>query len=628
MSQIDYNKIFNEEFLKTVEIPLDAPKWNIRLIIEKEDHKIINNIFNKKTYNNLNEKEIDILKKFIESIDLHELNSKNNINDKSDNTIKEIINDILHLSIDKLLVLLNEIQINGFFNISTGFFNDEIYLGLGQSKNNISNNKCYSSEKFMNIYKNTIKKCFELYFSNEISEKLIDKILKYEMEIITNKLSSVKRREVNETINIYDIDEIKFKNFDLKNIVNLILNKANVKYPKNKIIIDVKAPFTFYNILDNFLIEPEFRYYLVWCFLYQIASYTSNKLNNYKFEIIKIIKGIVKQTDFRKKKVQICNELIGHLVSKEYLSLVDPKIKTNIEILIEYIKKSFRNRLLNNTWMDSETKKKAIEKLDNMKFIIGTGILIDYSKIQVLVEDNYILNVKTLINYIYYYRIKLIEKYEKLFYGNVYDVNAYYDPTLNLMIFPYGILRPPYFYSVDMKNLKNIENIAYNFGAIGSVIGHEMIHGFDDQGRKFDKNGILNKNSSWWNKESEDKYKILSEKIIEKYKKYNINGNLTLGENIADIGGLHITYNALINLIREGKNNNVDKLIETANYNFIKAWTMIWRSKIKPQEYENQLLNDVHSPAHVRVNIPLNNIFEKVNDKIFIEKKNKEEQIW
>ena len=278
--------------------------------------------------------------------------------------------------------------------------------------------------------------------------------------------------------------------------------------------------------------------------------------------------------------------------------------------------------------MDKMTKNKAIEKLDNMKFIIGSDILIDYSKIEPLVNNNYVKNIKTIINYIYYYKIKLIEKYEKLFYGNIYDINAYYDPTLNLMIFPYGILRPPYFYSVDMKNLENIENIAYNFGAIGSVIGHEMIHGFDDQGRKFDKYGNLNKNSSWWDKESEDKYKILSQKIIEKYKKYNINGNLTLGENIADIGGLHITYNALINLIKDGKYNNVDKLIETANYNFIRAWTMIWRSKIKPQEYENQLLNDVHSPAHVRVNIPLNNIFEKINDKTFIEKKNKEEQIW
>jgi predicted metalloendopeptidase len=627
MSQIDFNKLFNEEFLKTIEIPSDVPKWNIRLIMEKEDHKNINNILNKRIYNNLNEKEIDILKKFIESIDLHELNSRNNIKDKSDNTIKEIINNILHLSIDNLLVFLNEIQLNGFFNISTGFFNGEIYLGVAQGKNNISNNLYYSNEKFIKTYKNIIKKCFELYFSEEISDKIIDTIFKYEIEIIKNKTPSVKKREVIESINIYDINEIKFKNFDLKNIINLILKKANVKYPKNKIIFDEKNPFTFYNLLDNFLIEPEFRYYLVWCFLHQIGSYTTNKLNNYKFEILKIIKGIVKQTDFGKKKIQVCNELIGHIISKEYLSLIDPKIKLNIEIIIVYIKKSFRNRLLNNTWMDSETKKKAVEKLDNMKFIIGTGILMDYSKIQPLVEDNYIFNVKTLINYIYYYRIKLIDKFEKLFYGNIYDINAYYDPTLNLMIFPYGILRKPYFYSVDMKNLENIENIAYNFGAIGSVIGHEMIHGFDDQGRKFDKNGILNKNSNWWDKESEDKYKILSDKIVEEYKKYKINGNLTLGENIADIGGLQITYNALINLIHDGK-NNTDELIIKANYNFIKAWTMIWRSKIKPQEYENLLLNDVHSPANFRVNIPLNNLFEKVNDKTFIEKKNKDKQIW
>jgi putative endopeptidase len=273
-----------------------------------------------------------------------------------------------------------------------------------------------------------------------------------------------------------------------------------------------------------------------------------------------------------------------------------------------------------------------------MTFIIGTDKLIDFSDMNPLDNDNYVKNLKTIINYNYYYRIKFLKKYEEVFFGNIYDVNAYYNPTMNFMIFPYGILRPPYFYNTDMKNLDNINIIAYNFGALGSVIGHEMIHGFDDQGRKFDKNGVLDLKSTWWEKESEERYNKLTDIIIEKYKRYRVNPKLTLGENIADIGGLYITYNALINLINENYDNykkpkkeNKNELILRTNFNFIKAWTMIWRSKITPQEYENQILNDVHSPNNIRVNVPLNFLFKRIDkeNNIYIEKEeNIDEQIW
>jgi len=286
-----------------------------------------------------------------------------------------------------------------------------------------------------------------------------------------------------------------------------------------------------------------------------------------------------------------------------------------------------------------DTKEKAVEKLDNMKFIIGTDALIDFSNIDSLVSNNYVANFKTLVNYVYYYRIKFLKKYEEVFFGNIYDVNAYYNPTMNFMIFPYGILRPPYFYNTDMKNLDNINIIAYNFGALGSVIGHEMIHGFDDQGRKFDKNGVLDLKSTWWEKESEERYNKLTDIIIEKYKRYRVNPKLTLGENIADVGGLRVTYNSVLNLIDENyesykKSKNTDfdskeKLIKKANKSFIKAWCTIWRSKIKPQEYENHIQNDPHSPAHARVNVPLNFIFEKGDGDEFKEKKtDRGEQIW
>jgi acetolactate synthase small subunit len=256
MSQIDYNKLFNENFLKNIEIPDDVPKWNIRLIMEKEDHKNITNIFNKNSYNNLNKKEIDVLKKFIESIDLYEMNSRNNIYDKSENTIKETINNILYLPIEELLIYINEIQLNGLFNISSGYFNGEIYLGVSQGKNNITNNTCYLDETFINIYKKIIKESFELYFVEKISEKILDKIIEYELEIVKNKIPTVKRRNVLESINIYDINEIKFNNYNFKKVIELLLKKANVIYPKNKLIFDEKMPFNFYSLIDKLGVTP------------------------------------------------------------------------------------------------------------------------------------------------------------------------------------------------------------------------------------------------------------------------------------------------------------------------------------------------------------------------------------
>jgi predicted metalloendopeptidase len=660
MNHTDYNEIFNSEFLNKVEIPEDTPKWNLRIIIEKEDHKIINNIFTKNSYVNLNSKEIDILKKFINSMDIHsgfhtekiinhdiKDNKNDSDDDKSDHTIKEIINNIFKLKIEELLVFISENQINGIFNISTGFFNKEIYLGISEGKNNVSNTKLYKDKNFLETYKKIIKKSLELYLDKDISNELLDIIIQYELSINDNKLSSIKRREVHETINIYDIDEIKFENYNFKEVTNIIFKNADVKYLKNKIIFDEKKPFTYYNLIDKYLKEPNFRYYLSWCFLCQIGGYTFNKLNSIKFELIKIVKGINKQMNKEKKKVVISNELLGHLISKEYLSLIDHTIKPNIVIMVEYLKNTFRERLIKNTWMDKVTEAKAIEKLDNMKFVIGTDNLINFTDMTPLENNNYVKNLQTIVNYAYYYKIKFIENYVRILYGNVYDVNAYYDPTLNLMIFPYGILRPPYFYKTDIKDLNNIDKIAYNFGAIGSVIGHEMCHGFDDQGRKFDKNGNLDKNSSWWDKESEEKYKILANKIIEEYKKYNVNPNLTLGENIADVGGLNVTYHAMkslitknydpyfqyntksnfepehfFNEIKKGGNNitSLEKLIVHANKHFIKAWCMIWRTKITPQEHENLVQNDVHATGDIRIKVPLNLMFKKIDDNTYIEK--------
>ena len=313
--------------------------------------------------------------------------------------------------------------------------------------------------------------------------------------------------------------------------------------------------------------------------------------------------------DFEKKIYTLNNQLIGHLISKEYIINIDPTVETQIKLYIKYIKRSFKERIYDNKWMDTKTKETAIEKLDRIKVDIYSSKLIEYSDIDEL-TNIYYKNVHIINNFIFNKKIEELYMKDRYFYGNIYNINAFYETTENGIIFPYGILRPPYYYNTDIDNIKNLKNIAYNFGAIGSVIGHEIIHGFDDQGRLFDAQGHLN---NWWTPESDKKYKELTIKIGKKYQEHNINSKLTMGENIADIGGVRISLSAFKILLEE-KGIKLDNSLLSF---FIKGWAMVWRGKFRKEEAENRLLNDPHSPIKQRVNIPINNLIEvrEINKK-------------
>ena len=236
--------------------------------------------------------------------------------------------------------------------------------------------------------------------------------------------------------------------------------------------------------------------------------------------------------------------------------------------------------------------------------------LIDYNGLPDL-TNIYFENIMIITKFLFENKMKELNNKKDTFGGNVYNINAYYVSDYNKLILPYGILREPYYYNESLKtdySKINWAKIAYNFGAIGSVIGHEIIHGFDDQGRKFDKDGNLN---NWWDKKSEEEYNKLTEKLGELYEEQGINPSLTMGENIADIGGVRIALTALILFFKNNGKELDDKLLKY----FVKGWAMIWRSKIRKEERKNRLLNDPHSPSEFRVNNALNNLKELNPDK-------------
>lgn len=617
----DYYNIINDPFLKNIKLKDDESLMNISTLRYKQDKKLIDDIINKSSYKYLNGKEIQIIKKFNKSINDY----NDNINIKY---LKTKFNDLLKLSNEELFAYSIKNKSNGLIDLDILLYNGTKYLYVSHGKSNISNKNLYKDPNFLQKYKNIITDILQLVLETDKDIKtIVDSIIAYEIQLEKKKLLNSERRNILAVFNKYQISDIALKNINFSKLINLLLEK-NID-PSTYIYLDTKLPNKYYEELDNNLLEPNFKYYILWSIILELSSVSIGSLYNKAFELVKITKGIKKKMDFEKKIYLLNNQLIGHLISKEYFINIDNDLKNQIKIYIEYIKDSFRERLNNNTWMDIKTKETAIKKLEKIKADIYETKLIDFNGMAEL-TNLYYENVHIINEYLFKKKIEELYMVDRYFYGNTYNINAFYETTTNEIIFPHGILKPPYYYNTDINNINNLDVIAYNFGAIGSVIGHEIIHGFDDQGRLFDENGYLN---NWWQPESEKKYIEQTKNIGKIYKEYGINPDLTMGENIADIGGVRISLSAFKILIKKKGKQLDDKLLS----NFLKGWAIIWRGKITKEDAANRLLNDPHSPIIFRVNIPLNNLKETLNysnninnlDKVDNEnKKDKIIEIW
>jgi predicted metalloendopeptidase len=587
----DYYNIINDSFLKNIQLKDDESFANITSFRYKKDKKLIDDIINKSSYKYLTEKEIRILKTFNQSV----RNYDENINTQY---LKDKISNIFNLSYEELFAFCIKNKVGGSFDIDVLLYNGNKFLYFSQGKNNISNKKLYDDKNFRIKYKIIIKDMLKDFI--DVNDDIVDKIYQFEYSIQSKKLSNTERRDVSSVFNKYLISDIKFKNFNFNKLINELLNKDTDS--TTTIYIDTVLPNEYYLAIDDSIPNPYFKYYIIWSIILEFSYASFGSLYNKLFELIKIIKGIKKKMNHEKKIYMLNNQFIGNLISKEYFINIDPTVKDQIKQYIVYTKKSFRERLINNTWMDKITKETAIKKLDKIKEDIYQSELIDFNQISEL-SNIYYENIHILNDFLFKKKLDELYMNHRYFYGNIYNINAFYETTRNEIIFPYGILQPPYYYNTDINNINNLENIAYNFGAIGSVIGHEIIHGFDDQGRLFDENGYL---KNWWQPESEKKYVELNEKIGKLYEAHNINSKLTMGENIADIGGVRISLSAFKILLKEKGKKLDDKLLT----NFLKGWAMVWRGKSRKEELEIRLLNDPHSPTKQRVNIPLNNLIE------------------
>ena len=435
----DYFNIINGDFLNKLKINDDETGAGIKEYLLLKDRKDVETIITKQKYEKLNEKEMIILKKMYISIIKYN-------DDENTLFLKKKINELLIVSNEELLKFFVKNKFSGLLYIETFYFNNKMFFGMSQGKNNISNSNLYKDTRFIKIYFDIIKSIMNLYIT--VDDKIIQKIIDYELKLYEFKMTNADKRNIKDTINIYKISNIKFTNINFQKLMKLLLNEnesLKVNYGiDNDIIIDEKEPFKYYNKINEYFKDPDFKYYLIWCMLNEFSTYTFGKANDYKFQLLVITRGIKKKNEFNKKKIDIMNLLLGHLISKEYYSLIDPQIKPRMYKLIDYLKRSFKQRLEDNKWMDPETKKMALEKLDKMSVDIGEGKLIDFNNMKEL-SLIYIENFLIINEFLFNHSIESILNNEKIFIGNIYEINAYYNPTKNQMTFPFGILRKPFF---------------------------------------------------------------------------------------------------------------------------------------------------------------------------------------
>jgi predicted metalloendopeptidase len=364
---------------------------------------------------------------------------------------------------------------------------------------------------------------------------------------------------------------------------------------------------SFYASLND-LIKSEdledWKNYLKWNTITGFANYLGRDLESENFAFYRTKLSGTSAMKPRNERVfgtmnGVLGQPLGKLFVKEYF---DEESKAYMSNMIENLRSAYKDRIQDLEWMSTATKEKAMRKLNAFTYKVGyPDEWDDYSKLEI-VENSYIQNIMNAREFGYNEMLdKLGKPVDKTEWGmSPQTVNAYYSPSNNEIVFPAGILQPPFFH-------KDFDH-AINYGGIGAVIGHEFSHGFDDQGSKFDWDGNLN---SWWTDEDRSKFDKLAQKLGEQYDGYSpvdsmyVNGKMTMGENIADLGGVTLAYEALQKQYEGNTPDAIDGF--TWQQRFFLGWANVWKGNIKEQEMVKRLKSDVHSPAEFRVIGPLVN---------------------
>ncbi len=373
----------------------------------------------------------------------------------------------------------------------------------------------------------------------------------------------------------------------------------------DKIIVGQPKSLAAVDVLMSTASEQALRDYLAASYLSSASSYLSDDFINARFELSKVVSGVQQMQPRWKRALAIPNGMLGEALGQLYVQKYFPaSSKEKMLTLVHNLQVALGQHIDNLTWMSDVTKAKAREKLASFTVKVGyPDKWRDYSGLDVDPSKSYWANVQAAMVFENQYNLadygKPVDR--SRWFMTPQTVNAYYNPTTNEICFPAGILQAPFF-NPDADD-------AENYGAIGVVIGHEMTHGFDDQGRQFDKDGNL---KDWWTAEDAVAFTKLADGLAAQFDEIIVlgdthaNGRFTLGENIADQGGLRVSYTAYHNSLGGSEGETIDGF--TPDQRFYLAYANVWAGNIRDAEILRRTQTDPHSLGKWRVDGTLRNI--------------------
>ncbi len=457
------------------------------------------------------------------------------------------------------------------------------------------------SARIQEAFKKYVKTLFELTgSSSEAAQKNAESIFYLEKKLAQAQMSRVEMRDPYKTYNKFAWADFQKStpSLDWNNQFSVL----GVSQPDSILVSAPKFFEEVAKVIDQSSLE-DLKVYLCWNILKGSASYLSSPFTKASFAYSQVLTGQKVQTPRWQRMSSLTDgvigELLGQLYVKEYFK---PEAKARMAVLVENLRKAFEIRIKNLDWMSDVTKQKALDKLNAFTPKIGyPDKWKNYDGLEIS-DAAFIKNMKNASIWSFKDNISQLGKpVDRSRWGMTPPtVNAYYSPVMNEIVFPAGILQFPFFDA-------NADD-AVNYGGIGSVIGHEMSHGFDDSGSQYDKDGSLR---NWWTKEDLEKFKAKTALLGAQFDAYtvldtiHVNGKLTMGENIGDLGGLNVAYEAF-KMTEQGKSNKkIDGF--TPDQRFFLSWAQVWRGSSRPETTAQLVQTDPHSPNEYRtIGAPVN----------------------
>lgn len=638
----DFYKYATGKWLENNPQPAEYPTWNVFTKLDDENIKRVSDIIQNGSDDSVISKKIH---EYYNIIMNYERRNKEGIGPAYQYIIRHALYPEKTSTITNQTYIYDTAKYNIELFFNTGLTPDSkgsgkyevcIYQsGLGLGNRDYYTNNTPENKKIVSAYMNYLMDMFALYTGKEstVKEALVA------IWNVEKELAEVSYTEEQLQDPILNYNRMSVKDLSIQTNFDWHTYLCNLGYTDTETVIVSNLEFLKVACrLFNTLPVQTLKYIYMWNIMNIASNKLSDEVYDLDFKFSQVFNGATTQVPKWKRAVNRINSTfadpIGQIYVKKYFN---SESKKAVEDMVQSLKESFAEIIREQTWMSDETKVKALDKLESMKLKIGyPNKFEDYSDIPISSELSYFDNYMNVREYFWKKDIKLhynkdIDRDE--WYMSPQTINAYYDCIQNEICFPAAILQYPFF---DINR-----SFAENLGGIGTIIAHEMTHAFDNHGRLYDKNGVL---TDWWTQEDSDRFTALTENTknhfdnIEVLPGLKCNGSLTLGENIADFGGLKIAFIACIKHVQNiiGTNWDADsiKYVETIRKHFFIAYANNWAGTTTEENIRTMVINNEHSVNKVRVNgtLPMfdnwYNVFNITEDDALYVNKDKRALIW